>query len=201
RAAMACWSPPAGGCATPPPAKSTTARAGVQPAGTSRSARCGARPAAAAKQPVPQEVKLKQPQDFVFIGRGARRTDARAKSNGTAIYTQDFKLPGMLTALVAHPPRFGGKVKSFDAARAKTVRGVVDVVAIPQGVAVLAGDFWSAKKGRDALTVEWDESGAFKLGSAEIMAEYRRLVATPGVSAKKEGDVSAAFAQAAKTLE
>jgi isoquinoline 1-oxidoreductase beta subunit len=170
-----------------------------QPSG--RTARFGSLAAAAAKQPVPQEVKLKEPKDFVFIGRRAPRTDSRAKSNGAAIYTQDMKLPGMLTALVAHPPRFGGKVKSFDASKAKEVKGVVDVVAIPQGVAVLANDFWSAKKGRDALAVDWDESAAFKLGSNEIMAEYKRLVATPGISAKKEGDAAAALGSAAKTLE
>jgi isoquinoline 1-oxidoreductase beta subunit len=150
---------------------------------------------------VPQEVKLKDPRDFVLIGKRAPRTDARAKSNGTALYTQDMKLPGMLTALVAHPPRFGGKPKSFDASKAKAVNGVVDVVAIPGGVAVLAGDFWSAKKGRDALAVDWDESESFKLGSGEIMAEYRRLAATPGLAAKKEGDVTAALASAAKTFE
>src|SRR5207249_5494641 len=88
--------------------------------------------------------------------------------------------------------RFGGKPKSFDAAKAKAVKGVVDVVAIPQGVAVLATDFWSAKKGRDALAVEWEESGAFKLGSAEIMAEYKNLAATPGLPARKEGDLPGA---------
>jgi isoquinoline 1-oxidoreductase beta subunit len=157
--------------------------------------------ASAAKQPVPQELKLKDPKDFALIGRRVTRTDSRAKSNGTAIYTQDVKLPGMLTALVAHPPRFGGKPKSFDAAKAKAVKGVVDVVAIPQGVAVLANDFWSAKKGRDALVVEWEESGAFKLGSAEIMAEYKNLAATPGLPARKEGDLPGAFARSAKTLE
>ena len=183
------------------PAEITISRGVVQHAGTNKTARFGSLAAAAAKQPVPQDVKLKQPGDFAFIGRRAPRTDARAKSNGTAVYTQDFKLPGMLTALVAHAPRFGGKLKSFDAAKAKAVGGVVDVVAIPQGVAVLANDFWSAKKGRDALGVEWDESAAFKLGSAEIMAEYRRLVATPGIPARKEGDVAAALAQAAKTFD
>jgi isoquinoline 1-oxidoreductase beta subunit len=179
----------------------TISRGVVQHAATNKTARFGSLAAAAAKQPVPQDVKLKEAKDFVFIGRRAPRTDARAKSNGTAVYTQDFKLPGMLTALVAHPPRFGGKVKSFDAAKAKAVGGVVDVVAIPQGVAVLANDFWSAKKGRDALAVEWDEAGAFKLGSEEIMAEYRRLVTTPGATAKKEGDVAAALGSAAKTFE
>jgi isoquinoline 1-oxidoreductase subunit beta len=168
---------------------------------SNRRASFGSLAAAAAKQPVPQEVKLKEPKDFTFIGRRVPRTDSRAKSSGSAIYTQDLKLPGMLTALVAHPPRFGGKPKSFDAAKAKEVKGVVDVVAIPQGVAVLAGDFWSAKKGRDALTVDWDESGAFKLGSDEILADYRRLAATPGSPARKEGDVAAALASAAKTFE
>ena len=168
---------------------------------SNRRASFGSLAAAAAKQPVPQEVKLKDAKDFADIGRRAPRTDSRAKSNGTAIYTQDVKLPGMLTALVAHPPRFGGKVKSFDASKAKEVKGVVDVVAIPGGVAVLAGDFWSAKKGRDALSIDWDETGAFKLGSGEIMAEYKRLAATPGVSARKEGDVAAALASAAKTFE
>src|SRR5262245_55094684 len=183
------------------PAEITISRGVVQHAPTNKTAKFGALASAAAKLPVPQDVKLKAPGDFVFIGRGARRTDARVKSNGTAVYTQDFKLPGMLTALVAHPPRFGGKVKSFDAAKAKTVAGVVDVVAIPQGVAVLANDFWSAKKGRDALSVDWDETEAFKLGSDAIIAEYRRLAATPGVSARKEGDVAAALASAAKTLD
>ena len=168
---------------------------------SNRRASFGQLAASASKQPVPQDIKLKDAKDFAYIGRRAPRTDARTKSNGTAVFTQDVKLPGMLTALVAHPPRFGGKVKSFDASKAKSVAGVADVIAIPQGVAVLASDFWSAKKGRDALAVEWDESGAFKLGSGEIMAEYRRLAAMPGLSAKKEGDAAAALASAAKTFE
>jgi len=179
----------------------TILRGAVLHQASNRRASFGQLAAAAAQQQVPQEVKLKDAKDFVFIGRRAPRTDARAKSNGTAVFTQDVKLPGMLTALVAHPPRFGGKVKSFDASQAKAVKGVVDVVAIPQGVAVLASDFWSAKKGRDALAIDWDESGAFKLGSGEIMAEYKRLAATPGLSARKEGDAAAALAQATKTLE
>ena len=179
----------------------TITRGAVVHAPSNRRTNFGQLAASAAKLPVPQEVKLKDPKDFTLIGRRLTRTDSRAKSNGTAIYTQDVKLPGMLTALIAHPPRFGAKVKSFEAAKAKAVKGVVDVVAIPQGVAVLANDFWSAKKGRDALAVEWEESGAFKLGSAEIMAEYRKLAATPGLPARKEGDPAGAFERAAKTLE
>ncbi len=183
------------------PESITVARGVVTHTPSGRKATFGQLAADAAKLPVPQEVKLKDAKDFAYIGRRTPRTDSRAKSTGTAVFTQDVKLPGMLTALVAHLPRFGAKVKSFDAARAKTVKGVVDVVTIPQGVAVLANDFWSAKKGRDALGVDWDETGAFRLGSSEIMAEYKRLAATPGLPARKEGDLDAAFASAARTLE
>jgi isoquinoline 1-oxidoreductase beta subunit len=159
----------------------------------------------AAKQDVPKDVALKDPKDFVYIGKPARRTDARAKSNGSAIFTQDVKLPGMLTAVVLHPPRFGAKLKSFDAAKAKALKGVQEVVAfethVTSGVAVLAKDYWTAKKGRDALTAEWDESAAFKLGSTEIFSQFKQLSETPGLSARKDGDVAAALKGAAKTLQ
>lgn len=170
-----------------------------------RRATFGQLAADAAKQPVPAEVQLKEPKDFVLIGKPARRTDARAKSNGTALFTQDVKLPGMLTAVVLHPPRFGAKLKSFDAAKAKAVKGVQDVVAfstpVSDGVAVLAKDYWTAKQGRDALTADWDESSAFKMSSADIMAEYKKLAATPGLPARKDGDAEAALKNAARTLE
>ena len=165
----------------------------------------GSLAADAAKQKVPENVPLKDPKNFVLIGKPARRTDARAKSNGTALFTQDVKLPGMLTAVVLHPPRFGAKLKSFDAAKAKAVKGVQEVVAFStpanDGVAVLANDYWTAKKGRDALTAEWDETNAFRLSSAEIMDQYKKLAGTPGTSARKEGDADKALAGAAKTLE
>jgi isoquinoline 1-oxidoreductase beta subunit len=184
------------------PAESITVSHGVvaHPA-SKRQAKFGQLAQAAAKQPVPAEVKLKDPKDFVYIGKRVPRTDSAAKTNGSAKFTQDVKLPGMLTAVVAHPPRFGAKVKSFDAAKAKALPGVVEVVQIANGVAVLGKDFWSAKKGRDALAIEWDESAAFKLGSAEILAEYKKLAATPGLSARKEGEADKTFATAAKTLE
>ena len=184
-----------------PPDAITVERGSVIHMGGTRRASFGQLAADAAKLPVPQEVKLKDPKDFIYIGKRAPRTDSRAKSTGSATYTQDVKLPGMLTALVAHPPRFGAKVKSFDMMKAKSVKGVVDAVAIPQGVAVLAENFWSAKKGRDALAIDWDETGAFTLGSSEIMAGYKKLAATPGLPAKKEGDAALALAGAAKTLE
>lgn len=159
----------------------------------------------AARQPVPAAVQLKDPKDFVLIGKPAARTDARAKSNGSAIFTQDVKLPGLLTAVVLHPPRFGAKLKGFDAAAAKRVKGVHQVVAfstpVTDGVAVLAKDYWSAKKGRDALTADWDESAAFRRGSTEIMAEYRNLATSPGASARRDGDADAALGGAAKVVE
>jgi isoquinoline 1-oxidoreductase beta subunit len=170
-----------------------------------RRAKFGELAADAAQLPVPAEVKLKEPKSFVYIGKNATRTDAREKSTGTALFTQDVKLPGMLTAVVAHPPRFGGKLKSFDAAKTKAVKGVVDVVAfstpVTNGVAILAADFWSAKKGRDALAVEWDESSAFKLSSADIMADYRKLAEQPGTVARNQGDAAGALAGVARTLE
>ncbi|MCX7890908.1 MAG: xanthine dehydrogenase family protein molybdopterin-binding subunit [Burkholderiales bacterium] len=166
-----------------------------------RRATFGELAAAAARLPVPREVKLKDPQDYVFIGRRAPRLDSGPKTNGRAIFTQDLRLPRMLTALVAHPPRFGARVRSFDAAKARAVAGVADVVAIPSGVAVVARDFWTAKTARDALGIEWDEAAAFRLGSAEIVAEYRRLAATPGARARRDGDPAAALAAAARRFE
>lgn len=154
----------------------------------------------AATLPVPTDLKLKDPKDFRLIGKQVKRKDSADKTNGQARFTQDVQLPGMLVAVVAHPPRFGATVKSFDARRAKAVKGVVDVVQIPQGVAVLAHDTWSAKKGRDALSVNWDESQAFTLGSEEIFARYRELAKTPGLVAHQSGDADQAFGKAAKVV-
>jgi isoquinoline 1-oxidoreductase beta subunit len=186
------------------PASQIRVARGVVSAGNNK-ATFGQLAADAARQQVPQDVPLKDPKDFVYIGRPARRTDAFAKSNGTALFTQDVKLPGMLTAVVLHPPRFGATLKSFDAAKAKAVKGVQQVVAFStpaaDGVAVLAKDYWTAKKGRDALTAEWDETQAFKMSSADILAEYKKLAATPGAPARKVGDVETALKNAARTLE
>jgi isoquinoline 1-oxidoreductase beta subunit len=156
--------------------------------------------AAAAETP-PAEVKLKDPKDFKLIGKRLPRKDSLAKTTGKATFTQDIHLPGMLTAMVAHPPRFGARVKSFDASKARAVKGVIDVVQIPAGVAVLAKDTWTARKGREALTVEWDESAAFKLGSNDIMAKYRELAKTPGLPAAHVGDADKAIAGGARVLE
>jgi len=173
----------------------------VSHAGSGRRATFGELAADAANETVPAEPRLKDPKDFKLVGKRANRKDSAAKTDGSAQFTQDVHLPGMLVAVVAHPPRFGGQVRSFDASRARKVKGVVDVVQIPQGVAVLARDTWSAKKGRDALSVVWDDSAAFKLGSDEILARYKALARTPGKVARQEGNADAAFAGAARVIE
>jgi len=172
----------------------------VSHAGSGRKASFGELALDAAKEAVPAEVKLKDPKDFRLIGKQARRKDSAAKTNGTAQFTQDVFLPGMLVAVVAHPPQFGATVQSFDATKAKAIKGVVDVVQIPQGVAVLASDTWSAKKGRDALSVTWDDSKAFKLGSDEILAKYKEMAKKPGLVAANKGDTAKTFAGAAKVV-
>jgi len=159
--------------------------------------------AAAAQETVPQDVALKDRADWTTIGDAAgRRFDSASKTDGSHTFTIDVKLPGMLTAVMIHPPKFGATVKSFDAAEAKAMKGVVDVVATPRGVAVVAQHMWAAMKARDTVTVDWDETQAEQRGTAEIMEEYRtKSTQTPIANARREGDVAAAFAQADKTVE
>ena len=127
----------------------------------------------------PQSPPLKSPADFTLIGTDrVRRKDTVAKSTGTARFTQDVHLPNMLTAMVTHPTRFGAKPKSFDDVAARKVPGVVDVFAIPSGVAVLAKDTWAAKQGREALKVEWDEAKAETRGSDALLDFYRHAAAS-----------------------
>ncbi len=166
-----------------------------------RKASFGALVELAAQQPVPAEVFLKDPHEFRLIGKVLPRKDNADKVNGRAMYTQDVKLRGMLTALVAHPPRFGATPKQFDSAATKKVEGVVDVVAIPNGVAVLAKDFWSASRGRDVLQVDWDETQAFTLGSDEVMTRYKSLAQQRGRVARNVGDSQAALKESARVVE
>ncbi|HVI31206.1 xanthine dehydrogenase family protein molybdopterin-binding subunit [Phenylobacterium sp.] len=132
----------------------------------------------AAKVAPPQSPALKAPKTFTLIGTDrVRRKDSQAKSDGTARFTSDVRLENMLVAMVAHPPRFGAKVSSFDGAAARKVPGVVDVFQIPSGVAVVANNTWAARQGRDALKVTWDEAKAEKRGSEEITALFRDIAA------------------------
>jgi len=155
---------------------------------------------AAAKEQVPTEVFLKSPDEFRLIGKYVPRKDSHDKCYGKAIFTQDIKLPGMLTAVVAHAPQFGATVKSFDASESRKINGVINVVQIPTGVAVLAANFWTALQGRNALKVEWDDSQALKKGTVELMTEYKTQAKNPGAVAKKTGDVDDAMKKAKKKL-
>ncbi|MCG8043948.1 MAG: xanthine dehydrogenase family protein molybdopterin-binding subunit [Candidatus Thiodiazotropha endolucinida] len=155
----------------------------------------------AAKQPVPESVTLKDPKSFSLIGQRVPRKDSPEKINGQAIFTQDVKLPGMLTTVVLHPPRLGATVSKIDAKGALAVKGVREVIQIPSGVAVVADDFWQAKLGRDALSVSWDESKAFNKSSAQILQDYRKLAEKPGLAARTEGDGAAALASADDAIE
>ncbi|MCE8034875.1 xanthine dehydrogenase family protein molybdopterin-binding subunit [Halomonas sp. MCCC 1A11057] len=163
---------------------------------------------AAAELPVPQEVTLKDPEDFTLIGTlNTPRTDSAGKTDGSAMFTQDMKLPGMLIAVAAHPRRFGARVASFDDTKAREVPGVVEVVPFAggphrfEGVAVLAENTWAASQGRNALEIEWDDSQAFSLGSEEIMARYRELAEEEGAIAARHGDVVSALSEPATLIE
>ena len=154
--------------------------------------------AEAAKVTPPQSPRLKRHADFSLIGtRRVARKDTPAKSTGTARYTQDVHLPDMLTAVVAHPPRFGGKPASFDDSATRQVPGVVDVVKIPTGVAVIAQSTYAARMGRDALKVTWNDDKAEKRSSDVMLADYHRIAAGQGdVKAQvfeTKGDATGAF--------
>ena len=137
---------------------------------------------AASRQTPPAEPVLKTAAQFNFIGkdRSTPRIDSPSKCNGTAIYTTDVKLPGLRTAVIAWPPSFGAKLVSFDAGAAKKVKGVTDVVQVPEGVAVVATGTWAALQGRRALKTVWDESASDKLDSDAVLAQYRAQSAQPG---------------------
>src|SRR2546423_9175319 len=149
-----------------------------------RSARYAELAKDAARKPVPEKAHLKNPSEFRIIGRKVGRLDSRPKCDGSQEVGLDLDLPGMKIALVAHPPVFGGKVKSFDDKDARAIDGVREVFEIPLtkggGVAVVADRFWTAKQARDRLKVDWDLSGIEQPDSSELWSRYKQLVRTPG---------------------
>ncbi len=151
--------------------------------------------------PDPKTLKLKDPKDWKIIGKPTPRLDTPEKITGRAQFGMDVQFDGLLTAVVARAPVFGGKVKSFDATAAKAVPGVRDVVQVPSGVAVIADHYWAAKLGRDALKVDWDLGPNAALDTDTLRAEFAKLAGTPGPVAAQAGDAAAAMAKAAKTVE
>ncbi|TDK24413.1 xanthine dehydrogenase family protein molybdopterin-binding subunit [Luteimonas aestuarii] len=151
--------------------------------------------------PDPASLTLREAKDWRVIGKSTKRLDTPEKITGRAVFGMDVQFDGLLTAVVARAPVFGGKVASFDAAAAKAVPGVRHVVQVPSGIAVVADHYWAAKLGRDALTVEWDEGAHGTLDSDALRAEFARLAATEGPVAAQAGDVATAIGGAAKTVE
>jgi isoquinoline 1-oxidoreductase beta subunit len=149
----------------------------------------------------PSTVKLKERKDWTILGKPTRRLDAPDKAAGRAEFGLDVKVPGMLTALVARSPVLGGKVRSFQAEKSKAVRGVRGVLEVPSGVAVVADRFYAAKRGRDALEIEWDLGPGAALDSSRLREEFRDLAGKPGLPAASQGDVETGMKSAAKTIE
>jgi isoquinoline 1-oxidoreductase beta subunit len=176
-------------------------KAGVVSSASGKSATFGELAEKAAAEPVPKDAPLKDAKDFVFIGKRFARVDSPAKVKGQAKYTIDHQFDGMLIATIARPPLFGAQLQSFDASETKKLSGVVDVLPIPQGVAVLATSTWAALKGQRAVKVTWDETAAEKRTSADIVAAYKAKLDQDGAVAKKVGNIEDGFKAAAKMLE
>jgi isoquinoline 1-oxidoreductase beta subunit len=157
---------------------------------------------AAAKLPVPQQVALRKPGEFKLIGKPTRRLDSWDKVSGKAQFGLDVKRPNLHTAVVAHAPVFGAKVRSFKADKVQSIPGVTHVIETSHGVAVVATNFWSAKKGRDALDIQWDLGPVASVSTESLRAQYRQAAAQPPADAKvaKKADKPDAMKGAAKTI-
>jgi isoquinoline 1-oxidoreductase beta subunit len=170
-------------------------------AATGRSIKYGDLAADAARIPVPESVTLKRPEDFRLVGTPAKRLDAPAKVNGTAVYGIDARPPGVKIATLAQSPVFGGRVKSVDDRAAKAVNGMRQIVRLDDAVAVVADHMGAAKKGLAALVVEWDDGPHAKLNTQEIVDELEKATLNSGAVAQNIGDVGKAMATATTTVE
>ena len=168
---------------------------------TGRTLGYGALADAAAKLPVPAQVRLKDPKDFTLIGTPAKRLDSPGKVNGTAPFGIDVRLPGMKVATVVASPVLGGKVAGLDDAKAKAVPGVRQIVRLDDAVAVVADHMWAAKQGLAALAIRWDDGPNAKLSTADVVEGLDAASQKPGVVARKQGAPVAAIAGAAKKIE
>lgn len=185
------------------PASCTTSQ-GVVTSGANR-ATYGELADAAMSLPVPAQVALKDPAQFRIVGKPTPRLDSASKLHGDAVFGMDVQLKGMVVAVVAHPPRFGGKVKSFNADKARKVKGVVDVMQVNvdrggTGVAVIANGYWPAKTGRDALEIVWEDTGS-TVSTAALFDQYSKLATQPGTVARAADGIDGAMAGAAKVIE
>ncbi len=197
------------------PSACSTANGVVSHTGTSYRLTYGALAQKAATLPVPENAPLKDPKDFRLLGKATHRLDTPSKVNGTAQFGIDVRMPGMLVASIERSPVFGGKVKTFDATRAKAMPGVRHVVQLDgmswigtsgawavgteSGVAVIADTYWQAVEGRRTLQITWDEGPNAALG--DIPGKLAASASQTGVTARKDGDAAAALTSAAKKVD
>ena len=169
---------------------------------TGKKATYGQLAAAASKLPVPEKVTLKDPKDFAIVGKRTKRLDTPGKVNGTTEFGIDVKLPGMVYASLEQCPVIGGTVKGFDASKARAMPGVIDVVQIPDGIAVVADTYWHARKAREAVAVQWDEGPGAGLNSAAMAAGIRNAAASGKVlPINAKGDAAEAMKNAVKVVK
>jgi len=161
----------------------------------------GALADAASKETAPKDVALKNPAEFRYLGKPHKRLDTPMKVDGSAKFGLDMRLPGMLFAVVARSPYVGGKLLKVDDQAARAVPGVVDVKQLPSGVAVFANSTWAAKRGRDALSIDWDGGKNAALDTETLRAEYRKLAGQPGAVARDSGNARIALGRAPKKLD
>ena len=178
-----------------------TARNGTVSGPKGKSATYGQLAEAASRLPVPKDVQLKDPSKFRYVGKPLKRLDTADKTTGKTEFGIDVKLPGMLYAALAQCPVIGGKVVSFDAARAKGMPGVKHVVQITDGVAVVADSWWQAKQARDSIDIKWDEGPNKALNSASVSAGLAAAMVNPGAPIKQQGNADDAIKTAAKKVE
>jgi isoquinoline 1-oxidoreductase beta subunit len=183
------------------PASCRAEKGSVRHPATGRTLTYGALAEAAAKLPVPAEVKLKDPKDFVLIGTPAKRLDSPEKVNGTAQYSIDVRLPGLKIATLAESPVLGGKVASVDDSKAKAIPGVRQVVRLDDLVAVVGDHMWAAKQGLAALAIRWDDGPNGKVSTEDVVRELDAASRKPGVVARKQGAGDSALSGAAKKIE
>jgi isoquinoline 1-oxidoreductase beta subunit len=186
------------------PAEEIAIESGLVRHPSGESAGFGELAARAAQLPIPDDVRPKDPGQYKLIGReGTLRVDAPGKILGTTRFTIDVTLPGILTAVVLHPPTFGATPAAVDDSLALVEPGVIAVVPIDEGIAVVGETFDDAQRGLRALNVDWDERNAERRSSPELLAEHRRLVESgeQAVVAREDGDVVAALAGAATVVD
>jgi isoquinoline 1-oxidoreductase beta subunit len=195
QAAADAWKVPASEC--------SAANSVITHKPTGRTTTYGKVAEAAAKLTPPANVPLKDPKDWKLIGKPVKRLDTMDKLTGAQVYGMDLKLPGMLTAAIKDCPVFGGKVKSYEAAKVTSMPGVRHVVKVgDSGVAVVADTFWQAKTALDVLPIVWDEGPHAKVSSAEIADMLKAgLTADQAFVGNQNGDVKAAIAGAARKVE